>query len=443
MFDPVTAGMDRRSLLAAALAPALIIAKPAAAGVQGGAAFPAGFLWGASTAGHQVEGSNVSADCWVLENVRPTLFRQHSGDACDSYNRFEEDIALLAGFGLNTYRFSLEWARIEPEPNLFSNAQLAHYDRMLQACRRHGVRAAVTFNHNTAPAWFAAQGGWTNPEAAALFARFCSVAARSLARDMSLAFTLNEPQVNQVLRPVPGSGSRIAWSIRASAAMNAAAAKAVGSDRFSTLLDPDIDRLTPQLLAAHEQGFAAIKAERSDLPVGVCLAVIDFQPSAPGVDVEPLNRAAYGDWFEAASRVGDLVGVQVYNRVMVGPGASADQPAPSPALPDPQALGAAVSLAHAGTGRPVLVTENGLASADDAPRIAYIDAALSSLAGAIGEGVPVLGYIHWSLLDNFEWLGGYGPKFGLVAVDLQTFLRTPKPSAFHLGAIARRNALQP
>ena len=117
--------------------------------------FPKGFLWGAATAAHQVEGNNVNSDLWVLENVKPTLFAERSGDACDHYHRYPEDIRILAGLGLNTYRFSIEWARIEPEAGLFATAELDHYRRMLAACHESNVRPMVTLYHFTSPRWFA------------------------------------------------------------------------------------------------------------------------------------------------------------------------------------------------------------------------------------------------------------------------------------------------
>jgi hypothetical protein len=113
--------------------------------------FPHGFLWGAATAAHQVEGNNINSDLWVLEHVKPTLFVEPSLDACDHYHRFAEDIRLLAGLGLNTYRFSIEWSRIEPEHGVFSTAALEHYRRMLAACLENGVIPMVTFYHFSSP----------------------------------------------------------------------------------------------------------------------------------------------------------------------------------------------------------------------------------------------------------------------------------------------------
>lgn len=136
---------------------------------------------GAATAGHQVEGNNVNADIWLLEQVRPSVFAEPSGDACDSLNRWREDVAIVRTLGLNCYRFSVEWSRIEPAQGQFSQAYLDHYRRIVDHCREQGLAPVVTFNHFTTPRWFAAAGGWENPQAPDWFARYCDRVARAMA----------------------------------------------------------------------------------------------------------------------------------------------------------------------------------------------------------------------------------------------------------------------
>ncbi len=412
--------------------------------------FPDGFVWGAATAGHQIEGNNVNADYWFLENLEPTTFVERSGDACDSYHRYEEDVSLLAELGLNCYRFSIEWSRIEPSRGHFSVAVLDHYKRVIECCNAHGVGAAVTFFHGTAPLWFAMAGGWLNPEAPSLFARFCSTAAAALADGMDFAFTLNEPQVGKVFRSIPGAEGYFGRQDPLALQVHATAAHMLSCERFVSMEHPDLDGMTPQLIAGHELGFAAIKAARGDLPVGVTLSVTDFQPGGEGSPYEAVRATAYGEWLDTIKRAGDFTGVQTYRMVRI-PGTGSPFP-PLPVLPftepgdrmaelqQPVALRNTVEYIHTETGKPVLVTENGIETEDDARRIWYIDAALDGLLEAIDHGVPVLGYFHWTLIDNFEWIRGYAPKMGLAAVDRSTFARLPKPSATHLGAIARRNA---
>lgn len=425
--------------------PAFSAAKPA------GNPFPRNFHWGVATAGHQIEGNNTNSDLWICENVNPTVYVERSGDACDSYHRYEEDIALLASLGFNSYRFSIEWARIEPSRGYISNAELDHYRSMIESCRRHGVAPAVTFLHGTTPRWFAEAGGWLNPESPALFANYCSKAAKALAGDMEFAFTINEPQVRRSFTSMPGAAAAFVKRDQAALAMLAAAAKATGSDRFITTDYPDIDGMTPYLIAGHEQGYAAIKAERSSLPVGVTLNISDFEPATEDSPYEDIRKKAYGDWLEVCKNTGDFTGTQVYRQFPI-PGKGKPLPPKEP-LPfaegegmmapfvRPEALRNGVEYVYAQTHKPVIVSENGIDTQNDLRRILYIDAALASLQEAMAKGVPVLGYFHWSLIDNFEWTQGYKPKYGLVAVDRTTFKRTPKPSAEHLGSIARRNAI--
>jgi len=134
--------------------------------------FPEHFLWGTATAAHQVEGNNTNSDFWVLEHLPDTLFAEPSGDAIDHYHRYAEDIALLAALGFNSYRFSIEWARVEPEPGCFSTAVLDHYRRMCETCLQNGLKPVVTCHHFTSPRWVVRQGGWQNPQTAEKFARY-------------------------------------------------------------------------------------------------------------------------------------------------------------------------------------------------------------------------------------------------------------------------------
>jgi beta-glucosidase len=456
MKESTTVGMNRRQVVVAAAGGALLAATGAGTTAQAAPrisskAFPKGFHWGCATAAYQIEGNNTASDLWHLENTTPTTYVERSGDTCDSYHRYEEDIALLAKLGFNSYRFSLDWSRIEPIRGAFSNAELDYYQRVIACCHKYHVAPAVTFFHGAAPRWFAMAGGWLNPEAPAWFARFCSTAARAMAHGMTYAFTINEPQVGAVFRAIPGASAYFTKQDQLSLAAHLAAAKSLNSERFVTVDYPDGDGMTPQLIAGHEQGYAAIKAERSDLPVGVTLSVTDFQPGGEGSPYEQIRRKAYGVWLDSIKRAGDFTGVQSYRLIRI-PGSGQAYP-PLPPLPmtepgdrvadmqRPEALGNTVEYIHAETNKPIIVSENGIETENDARRVWYIDGALTSLQASIAKGVPVLGYFHWSLLDNFEWARGYKPKFGLVAVDRTTFKRTPKPSAAHLGGIARRNTI--
>lgn len=441
MSDSVN--INRRILLGGA---ATLVAASSASRTLAAApkhkSFPKGFIWGAATAGHQIEGNNINSDNWITENVKPTYYKEPSGDACDSLHRWPEDLDLVNEIGLDAYRFSIEWSRIEPVEGQFSQAYLDYYSRVIDGCLKRGIKPFVTFNHFTAPAWFAAKGHWTNPDASDLFARFCDKAARALADRMAYAATLNEPNSMRLMHWLPGKRIPVGFLDM----VDAASAKAVGATKFGHFLMNKPDEYIEQTLAGHAKGFAAIKAARGNLPVGVCLAVEDDQALGSTVKRDAKRQDVYGRWFDAAKAHGDFVGVQTYTRRRYD--------AEGPVLPPegavmadmgmeyyPDALGNAVRYAHEKVGKPIFVTENGIATPNDAMRARYIPEALASLKSAIDEGVPVIGYLHWSLMDNFEWMVGYSAQYGLSTVDRKTFKRALKPSAKVLGRIARGNAL--
>ncbi|EGF91021.1 beta-glucosidase A [Asticcacaulis biprosthecium C19] len=429
--------LDRRSLLAASAG--LLAAGPSFA-KSGEFKFPKDFLWGAATSGHQVEGNNVNSDMWLIEHVKGSPFKEPSRDAVDHYHLFEQDIALLARLGLNSFRFSLEWARIEPARGEFSAAEMNHYVQVAQACLKHGVKPVVTYNHYAVPVWFAANGGFENPESADLFARFCEYATAAMGPYIAVAATFNEPQLGYVLKWMLPD-----FVLASFPQMMAEAAKVTASDRFASIQFGNQDKMLPNLLAAHKKGYEAIKAGPGDFPVGVTMAFHDVQAVGEGSRAGELINQCYGPWLEAA-RASDFVGVQNYSRIRVD--------AKGPMHPEegveltqmgeefwPEALEASIRYAYAETQKPVYVTENGVATEDDTRRVEFINRAVKGVANCLKDGVPVKSYLHWSLIDNFEWVGGYGPKFGLIAVDRTTQKRTVKPSAVRLGQIAKANRI--
>ena len=230
------------------------------------------------------------------------------------------------------------------------------------------------------------------------------------------------------------------------AATNAACAQATGSPKFSGLVWGNSAITTPMLQEAHRKGYDAIKSVRPDLPVGLSLTTQDIQsvgdPSLVGVYQDKL----YGDWVNVAKTHADFMGVQTYTRFRVDANGLVPPPAGAEMTDAgyefyPPALANTIRWAHAAIGKPIYVTESGIATDDDTRRIAFIDQALDGVRACIDEGIPVHSYLYWSLIDNFEWTSGYSKHFGLVGVDLQTFKRTLKPSAMHLGAIAKANRI--
>lgn len=407
--------------------------------------FPQGFLWGAAVAGHQVEGDNVASDAWLLENVKPSIFMEPSGASVDHYRLFAEDIATLASLGLNTFRFSIEWARIEPEEGMFSVAAIEHYRDVLKACQKNKVKAVVSFNHFIVPRWFAGRGGWEVEGAAQLFARYCTKVAQELGSMMTVATTFNEPNLPRLLFGIPGPLSGMT-GIPPEKAMLAAAAERAGTGKFSSWIFGDFAKIEAGLLEGHRLGYQAIKAACPKLPVGLSLAIADDQAVGDPAMRDRKRAIAYAPWFKLLSEHGDFVGVQTYTRAIITPEGE-QAPAAGARLTSngmefwPEALGATIRYTASQVKLPIYVTENGVSTDDDKQREEYIQRALKSVADCLKDGIDVRGYLHWSLLDNFEWIFGYKPRFGLIAVDRATMRRTVKPSARMFGAIARKNSI--
>jgi len=406
--------------------------------------FPAKFLWGAATAAHQVEGNNINSDNWLLERAPNTMYQEPSGDACDHYHLYEQDINQLADLGFNAYRFSIEWARIEPEKGFFSRAELEHYRRMLEVCHKRGLTPLVTYSHFTLPKWFAYQGAWENPESVDLFASYSEKATKHLGDLISYASTFNEPDIPYLFHwinlPNAPAGMDLSGIM---AAQKAGLRQYLNAPQFSSFLIGDAAKTRENMMAAHTQARAAIKSARN-IPVGLTLAMEDDQQEGSDRGAAEKQADVYIPWLKLAQG-DDFIGVQTYTRSRIA--ARALAPPQGAELTQmgyefyPEALEHTVRFAAKETGVPVIVTENGIATEDDSRRMEYIHRSLAGLKRCIDDGVDVRGYIHWSLLDNFEWIFGYRPKFGLIAVDRTTQKRTVKPSAVTLGQIAQSNSL--
>jgi len=427
----------RRDVLAGLAAATAIGATPGHAASR--RAMPKAFLWGAAISAHQSEGNDVNSDSWLLENLPETVYKDPSGDACDSYHRYEQDFAIARAIGLNCYRFGIEWARIEPEPGAFSQAELDHYKRVLASCRAHGLLPILSYNHFTVPRWFAMRGGWEVPDSADLFARYCDRATRALGDQIGMAAPFNEANIQLLIKVLRGIVTPEYHAKRV--AMIAAAARATNSPHFSSILFADPDRVDANLLAAHARAYQAIKAGPGDFPVGVTLTTQPIEAIGPDSIAGQVEDTLYGRWWDAVN-ASDFVGVQAYFRMRVGAKGIVQPPAGTPMTDAgyeyyPQALGGAVRLAARKTTKPIYVTESGIAAKDDTRRIAWLDASVAEVRQCLDEGIDVKSYIYWSLLDNFEWTQGYSQQFGLVAVDRTSFARTPKPSARHFGRIIR------
>ena len=422
--------------------------------------FPKGFFIGASTAAHQVEGNNIHSDYWAQEHMEFTSFNEPSGDACDHYNRYEEDIRLLAEAGLNAYRFSIEWARIEPQPGVYDESEIEHYRKVLECCHAHGVEPIVTMHHFTSPKWLIEQGGWEAETTVEKFANYCKYVVEQLGDLFTWVCTINEANMGiqiaaiskrmmMIMQKNQSAEGKVQVGINLENPMLEHMKKQAGENLqvfgtpqpqvFVAPRTPEGDRL---VMRAHQAAKAAMKAVKPELKVGITLSLHDIQAQPGG------EKEAEREWDEEFVhylpyiRDDDFFGLQNYTRTLMGPEGSLPVPEGAETTQMgyefyPQALGHVISTVHKKLPLPIIVTENGIATADDTRRVAFIEEALSGVQECMEDGIPVLGYCHWSLMDNFEWQKGYSMTFGLIAVDRATQQRSPKPSLSFLGSYAK------
>ena len=417
--------------------------------------FSTDFLLGAATAAHQVEGNNTNSDCWAMEQIPGSLFKEPSLDAVDHYNRYREDIDLLAAAGLNAYRFSIEWARIQPDKDTFDQKEIDHYRDMIIYCRKKGVTPIVTMHHFSSPKWLIQEGGWETETTIDYFARYGERMAKDIGGIMEYVCTINEANIGlQIAKSVAAMTTNVQVGLSSHAAegdscgMEAIMAKmkaigeAFGLDPrkihdFLKPRTPEGDRI---IMKAHEKGRDAMKSVCPHLKIGVTLAIFDIQ-ALPGGETHA--QAEQNDQllhYLPYLAKDDFIGVQNYSRSVYGPDGGVVPPAKDAELTQmgcefyPQALENVIRFVNNNTFLPIIVTENGLPSNDDTRRVAFLRTALEGVKRCVEDGIPVKGYCCWSLLDNFEWQLGFQRTFGLIAVDRTTQKRLPKPSLEFLGS---------
>jgi len=371
--------------------------------------FPDRFSWGTSTSGYQTEGGGSNTDWWRYERAEGTHCEEECGDACDSWNRYEEDLDLLVELGLNSYRLSVEWARIEPQRGVIDSEALAHYRRMLEACRDRGILPVVTLHHFTLPLWVADLGGFESPEIAALMGSYALVVGDALGDLIGIACTVNEPNIVALMGYLMGlfPPALSDWK------------------RFSNV--------NVALRACHVAMRDALRSLPGNYPIGLTLSMHEYEALPGGEELVESIRDEEEDRYLLAVGDDDYIGVQCYTKLVFGPDGLVVHPEGELTemgyLFWPQSVEYTIRRTASMVNIPIIMTENGIGTNDDEQRIRYLTAALDGLSNVIDDGIDVRGYFQWSLLDNFEWTFGYRPKFGIVAVDRTTFERTPKASA--------------
>ncbi len=409
--------------------------------------FPQNFLWGSATSSHQVEGNNIHNDWWDWE--QKGLIREPSGKACDHWNLFREDFKLARSLHHNAHRFSIEWSRVEPEENFFDEQALTHYKTVIDTLRAENLEPIITLHHFTLPLWLAKQGGWFSPKAPSFFARYAKKVVETIGDRVTYWMTINEPEI-YVFKSFwmgewpPGEKSY---------------------DKTYLVIS--------HLLKGHVLAYAAIHQISATLGrarpmVGIAKHMSIFMPCNPKSWKDRMatffRDMAFNHLFIKALIQGrvfypglfkirlphmntlDFIGINYYTR---------DYISHKQGFAVPNIFGDSCGESHhpdrkkfnslkwevypEGIYRlvkdlwkyrlPILVSENGICTDHDSERIEFIREHLKALSTAMIEGVNVIGYLYWSLLDNFEWAEGFKPRFGLIEVDYASQKRTIRPSA--------------
>lgn len=430
--------------------------------------FPPDFKWGAATAAHQVEGNNTNNDWWAWEQTPGHISHdQKSGLAADWWgDGFERDLDLAAQMGHTAHRLSVEWARIEPQEGVFDSAALDRYRYMLSAMRRRGIEPMVTLHHFSNPLWVAERDSWETTAIVPWFERYVSKAVDSLKDLCDLWVTINEPNVYAVAGYVPEQG------------------ETVDHDAPSAIFPPGKNSLNlafavvANMLRGHAAAYHAIHKLQSEARVGVAQNMRVFDPARPDNALDRfcafnrdrlfnytlLNALLTGrydrpfgvpQWIRGLKGTLDFIGLNYYTRELV----KFDRSQPTTMLfgrtildPNtPMSDGNYGELYPLGlfrmlkrlerTGKSIFITENGLPDSDDDQRPAFLLTHLREVWRAINQNIPIMGYYHWSLVDNFEWAEGWNLRFGLIKLDVETQERGLRRSGELYGEICRRGII--
>lgn len=387
---------------------------------QEGFRFPDGFLWGAASSSMQVEGGIENTD-WAQagrEGKVPVC-----GRACDHYRRFAEDFDLAKNLNHNAHRFSIEWARIEPEEGMFNEKEIEHYREVLRALKVRGLEPMITLWHFSLPLWFSSRGGFLHPEAPEIFARYCAFVVEKLGMEAVLWNPINEPEIyanNGYVRGI--------WP------------------PFFTRSFRKALRIGRALARAHMLAYTRMREANSAIRIGVNKDNIFYE-----ANWNPINKVCrffidwlWNYWFLNKTRgYYDFIGLNHYFHVKLGMSKQERERALRNDMGwelHPESLYQTL-LGLRSYGVPVYVTENGIPDRVDEKRAGFILQALFQVQKALKAGVDVRGYFYWSLTDNYELAHGFTQRFGLIEITYETQKRTVRPSALVYADICKNNAL--
>ncbi|MGD8585921.1 MAG: glycoside hydrolase family 1 protein [Chloroflexota bacterium] len=414
--------------------------------------FPPDFLWGSATSSHQVEGNNLNNDWWAWEREDGHILDGgRSGLACNWWENAERDIDLMVEMGTNAHRLSIEWSRVEPEPSVFDPEALNRYREIIQALRRHNIEPMVCLHHFSNPLWLVEKGDFDSEVVVDYFQRYVTKVVEALGDLVPKWLTFNEPMVYFLFRYVDGLFP------------------APNQDGWRSGL-----RSLTNMLRCHAAAYRTIKSAQSSAEVGMAkhYRVVEAWPGSNRLSQWWANR---GSWFFndlwmgclASGRLRwplgrgaisglagsfDFTAINYYSRALVKfpprPGRLYESGAPPGAVTAdddyfelyPEGLFKAIK-ANLRYGKPIYVTENGLPDAKDRYRPAFILSHLREVWRAISFNYPVMGYYHWTLVDNFEWDRGWRQRFGLIALDPETQARSWRPSGRLYAEICRTNSI--
>ncbi len=394
--------------------------------------FPKDFLWGASVSSHQVEGGNHNQwSVWELahaaERAKTAEKRLSwlpnwaeikdkasdpdnyvSGSGVEHYKRYEEDFDLIKKLNLNSFRFGIEWSRIEPDEGVWDEEAIKHYHNYIAELKKRGIEPVMNIWHWTNPVWFEAKGGFKHKSNLKYWDRFIAKIAEEYGKDLKWAITINEPNNYALfgyLVADTSSGER--WP--------------PGEKNYFSAR-----RVYWNLVRAHRRAYPILKKSNPSMQIGVAMNLANIQAKHPGSILDRavtwLMRYSWNWWYLSRTRKQqDFIGANYYFTDYYEWWLKRRNP-PLPIndtgwYMEPGGLYPLLLRAHKLYGKPIMVTENGVADARDQYRRWWIEETILSMERALSEGIKVSGYFHWSLLDNFEWGMGWWPKFGLVAVD--------------------------
>jgi beta-glucosidase len=410
--------------------------------------FPAGFLWGASTSAHQVEGGNHNQwTVWELANAAKFAktaeqrlgwlpnwneVKSHaqdpnnyvSGRGVDHYNLYKEDFEILKKLNLNSLRFGIEWSRLEPKEGEWDLKALEHYSEYIAQLNKQGIEPILNLWHWTEPLWFTEKGGFKKRANLKYFYRFVEKVAHEYGKSLTYVITLNEPNVYASFSFLTGQWppqEKNLWSCSV---------------------------VYWHLTRAHKEAYRILKKANPKIQVGIAGQLANIQAKRPHNLFDEIStksmRYVWNWWFlRRIRKQQDFIGVNYYfTDYYTGLFQRRNPKVPVSDLGwymEPEGLYPLLIRVWAHYKKPIIITETGLADEKDEYRVWWIQESIVAMQRAISEGVDVRGYLHWSLLDNFEWSYGWWPKFGLVKVDrAHGMKREVRPSAKWFAAVIEK-----